>query len=655
MNSLRFKLMMLAMLILGSLAFVYFYGVSSMADEQVVRHQIIAEDIFDQMETQLAVFVGSEEQRPFNHYRYYYIPQDQVRGSLALCRSPLADVPKGGPIKSYFHVTPEGVLQSPHQPLSVQLAKELGEKYQTAEILQAVNVNKFVCGSILDGFHEPAPENGDYSSLSNQIESSVHILNNSIDFNQQQKSNVYLAAKGKKVAAYNSQGYQQVQQQSLSTQSLSRFNSARNDQGNYVDQQIWDNAANGAVQQRIQQIEKVAQPQVDVEKQERDLAATTKDLSLELQVDIDVGQMRGQPIDAQNMLLFRDVQVADEKYRQGAVIESKTLQQQLVKDIQITKRIRPLVHMAWFEHDKIEQLYVHRLRQNSFAYYHRMAPPFTHMGVSVEIEALPFESVITPSNLLWIVIAIFVTCVVAMYFVNRNCALVFHFAQRRQNFVSAVSHELKTPLTAIRMHAEMLHEGMVTDDEMAQRYHKTIHAESERLSRLIDNVLELSRLEKNERSMQLMVGDPTQCIQDAVQMLQPHAQALGFVIELHMDESLPAVRFERDGLLQVMLNVIDNGLKFSAGSDDKRIVIEVIKKETSIAIAIRDFGPGVPAEHAAHIFDAFYRGERELTRATKGTGIGLALVKRLLEEMGGKVTARNADVGFELSLYLTTT
>jgi signal transduction histidine kinase len=200
----------------------------------------------------------------------------------------------------------------------------------------------------------------------------------------------------------------------------------------------------------------------------------------------------------------------------------------------------------------------------------------------------------------------------------------------------------------------MLESGMVSDEEKRQDYYHTIHAESERLSRLIDNVLTLSQLEQHHYQVHMMSGDLRSVVSEAIAMLEPHARQHGFVIEKHFADTLPSLRFDRDAVIQIVINALDNSIKFSRQSEDKRIVVHLQPDGQGVELRIRDFGPGVPAAHQRHVFEAFYRGERELTRSSKGTGIGLALVQQLSAAMGATVEAANADErGFQLAIHFS--
>jgi signal transduction histidine kinase len=230
-------------------------------------------------------------------------------------------------------------------------------------------------------------------------------------------------------------------------------------------------------------------------------------------------------------------------------------------------------------------------------------------------------------------------------------SVVVNFAERRGNFVAAVSHELKTPLTAIRLYGEMLRDGLVPSDEKRAEYYRHITTEAERLTRLINNVLELSRLEKGNRAVTLAGGSLEPVLREAADLLRPHVAAEGFELLVEVAAPLPAVRFERDALVQMICNLVDNAVKYGRGGASNRIELRGRHDAGSVYVAVRDHGPGVAAPHLGKIFEPFYRGESELTRRNKGTGIGLALVRGLAERMGARVTGRNVpDGGFEVEI-----
>jgi signal transduction histidine kinase len=201
------------------------------------------------------------------------------------------------------------------------------------------------------------------------------------------------------------------------------------------------------------------------------------------------------------------------------------------------------------------------------------------------------------------------------------------------------------------MYGEMLRDGMVPSEAKRDEYHRHITAESERLSRLVDNVLELSRLEKGTRRARLERGDVGAVCRDVAALVEPHVEGAGLALRLDLEENLPAVRFDRDALKQVLFNLVDNAVKYANGANAKEIVLRCRRAGGGLQLTVCDRGPGVPARHLRRIFEPFYRGESELTRRSKGTGIGLALVRGLAHEMGARVSGRNlSEGGFEIEL-----
>jgi signal transduction histidine kinase len=145
-------------------------------------------------------------------------------------------------------------------------------------------------------------------------------------------------------------------------------------------------------------------------------------------------------------------------------------------------------------------------------------------------------------------------------------------------------------------------------------------------------------------------------VREALAKLAPHVERQGFELSLEADEALPDVDLDRDALTQVVFNLVDNAVKYARSASDKRIVVGCRVRpgdKGSMEIVVRDHGPGVPNEELGRIFEPFFRREDELTRTTKGTGIGLALVKELVESLGGRVTAENVeDGGFRVRVSL---
>ncbi len=231
--------------------------------------------------------------------------------------------------------------------------------------------------------------------------------------------------------------------------------------------------------------------------------------------------------------------------------------------------------------------------------------------------------------------------------VYRLVAEQMEMAAQRSDFVSAVSHELKTPLTSIRMYGEMLRSGWVQDPEKQKKYFDFIFFESERLSRLIANVLQLSRVSKHEIPLELKEHRVKTLFESIRSKIATQIEASGFEFQFNVEAQDVYVKADEDALTQVIINLVDNAIKFSTKSEKKRIELHGRRVGDEFWFCVRDFGPGIPRDQVKRVFDLFYRVENELTRTTPGTGIGLALVSQLTEKMNAKVDLENKEPGVE--------
>ena len=228
-----------------------------------------------------------------------------------------------------------------------------------------------------------------------------------------------------------------------------------------------------------------------------------------------------------------------------------------------------------------------------------------------------------------------------------------NLAQKRQDFISAVSHELKTPLTSIKMYAELLQNSWVANEEKRHKYYNLIASEAERLTRLIQNVLNLSKLDGNRWTVQLRQDRPKAVLDDFVATYTRNVEKNGFSLTVSCDTSASEVSLmmDRDAVMQILMNLVDNSLKFSKNADYKMIVIELKKEGNHVYLAVRDYGPGIPPSEMKKVFQEFYRVENEMPRETKGTGIGLSMVKKLCALSGMTIELENAGPGLRTKIH----
>ena len=242
-----------------------------------------------------------------------------------------------------------------------------------------------------------------------------------------------------------------------------------------------------------------------------------------------------------------------------------------------------------------------------------------------------------------------ITCLVVLMAISlgltslwRGVHQQFTLARQKDDFISAVSHELRTPLTAIRMYAEMLEKNWVKTEDKRQQYYSNLRQESERLSRLIENVLNFSRIQRKKKQYHFEPGDLNACVQQVVDMMTPFAVQSGFTLCADFAE-LPDRSFDKDAITQILVNLVDNAIKYAKDAQDKTLCVRTRVKDQQVILEVEDHGPGIPHAQQRHIFDPFYRTESESTRQTQGSGLGLTLVKRFSEAHNGTIEILKAQ------------
>jgi signal transduction histidine kinase len=211
-------------------------------------------------------------------------------------------------------------------------------------------------------------------------------------------------------------------------------------------------------------------------------------------------------------------------------------------------------------------------------------------------------------------------------------------ARQKTDFVSNVSHELKTPLTSIRMFSELLAEQRVTDPAKQRSYLNIITAETARLTRLINNVLDFSRMERGEKKYNFRDANLVQLVRDTAESYRPHLENNGFQLDCALPEFELPVRGDTDALAQVIVNLLSNAEKYS--NDPKEITVEVARRDGPLPCAevrVLDRGLGVPRGSEEKIFEKFYRAHDSLSSGIQGSGLGLTLARQIARAHGGEV------------------
>ena len=228
-----------------------------------------------------------------------------------------------------------------------------------------------------------------------------------------------------------------------------------------------------------------------------------------------------------------------------------------------------------------------------------------------------------------------------LYLVYSNVRRELHLARLKSDFVANVSHELKTPLALIRLFAETLELGRVPSEEKAQQYYRVINKESHRLTQLINNILDFSRIEAGRKEYRFAPTDVARVVRDVIESYRFQIEQQGFELAVDVADDLPLVPADAEALGQAVINLVNNAIKYSR--ETRSIRIQARQEGARILVSVQDHGIGIPRGEQKKIFDKFYRGEDSLVHETKGSGLGLALVQHIMEAHGGQVEVESAE------------
>lgn len=263
------------------------------------------------------------------------------------------------------------------------------------------------------------------------------------------------------------------------------------------------------------------------------------------------------------------------------------------------------------------------------------------MDVDVEWQAGRFAPARrTPPGLYWAGFALVILATgLAGYLLLRDLSREVQTASLRSQFVASVSHELKTPLTAIRMFAETLALGRSKNERTSSEYLQTIVSESERLSRLVDNVLDFSRLEHGKKIYRMESSCLPDVVRAAARAMQYPLSQQGFHLTLAIDEEIPALAADADALEQAILNLLANAMKYSG--DSREIELRLKRSGEEAIIEVADHGIGIPQEEHQRIFEKFYRVRSAATDSVAGAGLGLTLAMHIVKAHGGRLQVQS--------------
>ncbi len=632
----KLKLLILIFILALCIPLAYFVlkTIRGLEQEEVATLSYFAETLFDEMEQMLAVLVQQEESRAIDEYNFLISPAGLPGDADEMRPSPLSQPSDKNFILGYFQNNPDGSFQTPlvedgNGILGVQanLVADLKEANRIFNRKRATETDRI----------PPRPAE---MVAPKKDRPKAGLADKYLDRSRSQRSREYLGQKEKRVEQITVNQAANIARQEPAPMSAGAPSAveSKDRQGYRIapEQQLAGKIMASKMSRSFsaadEEAESAAMP----------APASVDDRMASYQVE--VAPLQAVFLNDGQIFIFRRILIKNQIYRQGFVLQVNAFLNYLTQTYFLSQ---PMARFAVLRLGVVDQgretgaLETGSVSANPEFFLNRSFPsPFSFLQATLTCREIPRSA---GRNTLMIMLSILAVIVLlGLFAIYQSTRTIVDLSERRSQFVSSVTHELKTPLTNIRMYIEMLEQGIADTAEREQEYYKILDSEGARLSRLINNVLELAKLEKKQRHIDLQTGTFEDVI-DAVQaVMGEKLKQEGFSLSTDLSE-IDTFRYDREVMIQVLINLIENSLKFGKSAARREIRIRVQRDGDFAKILVSDTGPGIPRKDLKKVFDDFYRVENSLTRTTRGTGIGLALVKKFVRLMQGTVTAANND------------
>ncbi len=673
MTTRRLKILLLAFFIALALptSILVYQAYGQLKWEAFHQHQLLARELSLRIDAQFQELIEREENRPITDYVFLNIAGTEE--SAFLQRSPLSQFPLATDIPGllgYFQVDSAGQLQTPTVPRENASdygisTDELRQRLDQEDRLRAIlGQNRLVKRAEVSPVIAASP-------MASEVQAPIAEVTPSLEAEEE------LAEEASSYSVEDdAQGLSMFDSLNSPSKIASKEQKAEKSAGRVADLKIDD---------RYQVAQQLQEKQDSERKKRKDKNSRTETALLPEPVVIDqFSNFASEPADTSGLLtkqqiarirtfeseidalefslldsgqlvLFRQVWQDGERFVQGLLFDQKIFVETLIKQAFEESTLVDVSDLILAYQGNVVRLFgASYSRQNQsdssdrseLLYQTRLVAPFSDLELIFSLARLPVGA--GGQIILWSAFILGMVLVGGVFMLYRLGAGQIGLARQQQDFVSAVSHELKTPLTSIRMYGEMLREGWA-DEERKKFYYDFIFNESERLSRLINNVLQLARLSRSEQVANLEPVSVAVLIDDLSSRLESQLQQAGFsaAIDCHENVKDKTLKIDRDWFTQIMINLVDNAIKFSSNTEKSSVDLKCESQQGRVVFSVRDYGPGIDKDQMKKIFKLFYRSENELTRETVGTGIGLSLVQQLASAMQAEVDVLNCDPGAE--------
>ena len=605
--------------------------------EETATLSYFANTLFDQMEQALETLVQQEESRAIDEYNFYMSPP---WGRYKENRSPLSSLPAQNYILGYFQNNPDGSFQTPLAQAGKSVAAD--RKDAVTRLEQANRIFNRKRTTVTDKITVPPAQKVAKAEQKQQSRFAEKYL----DLTRFQKPKARLGQKEKRfekvtVAQAKNVARQEVGQTAGSpapaAAALSRSGPGR---GPAAEDALMDTGREQAAKMDSRSEPHPTEAEADAPRED---AAEARD---EESFQVEVAPLQSVLISADQIFIFRRIMINQKIYRQGFILKVRAFLNHLAQNYFIAQPMADYANLRLQVMDQGREIGLVQAgistHNPKFILNRAFPSPFAFLNATLSCDEIPRST--GRNTLMTMMVVLAAIFLIGLFAIYKSARAIVDLSERRTQFVSSVTHELKTPLTNIRMYIEMLEQGIAKDTEREQEYFQIINSEGSRLSRLINNVLDLAKLEKKQRSLNLTQGTFEEVVTEVQTVMHAKLKQEGFTLKI-VQEDIRPFNYDREAMIQVLINLIENSIKFCQSAVKKEITIRIDQDPNRVKIAVSDHGPGIPRHALKKVFDDFYRVDNALARKTRGTGIGLALVKKFIKLIGGDVTAENNPGG----------
>lgn len=590
----------------------------------------VAEQVRQDVKRKLDEFMKAEQQRQYTDYLYSYVPENVVNSAqLPMLRSPLADRLSNEFAYGYFQVEPDGNLLSPYYPTGPSDSEVQGElALAVQDHFSNIRQNVFPSITLHAEALKLTPEEAGVVGHNVVIPPVASPKETFVPQVPMGKKGL-VEGEGQRAKAYPIESLKQEAQQA----------------------QVFQQQRAVATSNQAQIAEPAQAPEPGglqglptAGRQAEPDPADTVQVRIEPFVPLVVPRSEGaESVFGGQVFLLRHVQIESRHLLQGFQLDEA----RLLAEVEHSARSFVREGMG-FELPQRKEGKGHAGDADGNAAYTAILDfGFGDLVLNlIEIDPAWIARRIGELHRIYFGIVAIVVAAVGLSLLSlwHNVRAQAMLARKKDDFISAVSHELRTPLTSIRMYTEMLEKNWVKSADKVAEYHRTMRQESERLSRLVENVLDFARLQKGRKNYAFRLGSIDECVAGVVEMMRPYAEQHGFTIRTDL-AAAGQTRFDKDAVTQIVVNLIDNAVKYARGAADMTIFVRTRNEPGFAVIEVQDHGPGIPRSRHRKVFDQFYRCQDDAPcgiapsgqpQAT-GMGLGLTLVKRFAEAHGGYV------------------